>query len=78
VEQLAIALVGELHTSDVASEATWAGLSAAFDDAALVELLLLPGFYRMLAGFLNSAGVQLEPDAPGWPEPPPVSAGAGE
>jgi len=72
-EQLAIALAGELHNDDVASDATWAGLRDALDDAQLVELLLLPGFYRMLAGFLNSAGVQLEPDAPGWPPHPAVS-----
>lgn len=77
-EQLAIALVGDLHDNDVATEATWDGLRAAFDDAGLVELLLLPGFYRMLAGFLNSAGVQLEPDAPGWPDAAAASAGPAE
>jgi hypothetical protein len=28
---------------------------------------MLIGFYRMLAGVLNAAGIQPEPGVPGWP-----------
>jgi hypothetical protein len=29
--------------------------------------LMLAGFYRLVSGLLNSAGVALEPTTPGWP-----------
>ena len=35
--------------------------------AELVELLMVAGFYRLVSGFLNSAGVQLDPGVPGFP-----------
>ena len=38
------------------------------DDRPLVELVVVAGFYRMVSGFLNSAGVQLDAGVPGWPE----------
>src|SRR3546814_2935290 len=66
-ERRVIAMVDELSAKDVVSEPTWEALRADWDDKQLVELLLLPGFYRLLAGFLTSAGVQVEHDAPGWP-----------
>lgn len=71
-ERRVITMVDELSADDIVSDDTWAGLRADWDDRQLVELLLLPGLYRMLAGFLNSAGVQLEADAPGWPDPVPT------
>jgi len=37
------------------------------DDGQRMELLFLVGFYRMLAGFLNSSDVALEADVHGWP-----------
>lgn len=50
-----------LDTGDV-DDATWAALSGRYDEAQLVELLCLVGFYRMVADFLNVAGVELEDD----------------
>ena len=46
---------------------TWSQLAERWDDAELVELLVLAGFYRMVSGFLNSAGVQLDDGVPGFP-----------
>jgi 4-carboxymuconolactone decarboxylase len=43
-------------------EANWGALTARYDDAQLVELLCLVGAYRMVADFLNVAGVELEDD----------------
>lgn len=38
------------------SDATWALLSAVYSVAQLEEIVLLPGFYRMMAGFINYGG----------------------
>lgn len=64
-----IALADELADDDCVGDATWQRLANRWDDAELVELLVLAGFYRMVSGFLNSAGVQLDDGVPGFPEP---------
>jgi alkylhydroperoxidase family enzyme len=43
-------------------ENVWDALAGRYDDAQLVELLCLVGTYRMVADFLNVAGVELEDD----------------
>lgn len=54
-------LIDDLCTDDCASEKTWEALKTTHDDGEIIELLMLIGFYRMNAGFLNSLGVQAEP-----------------
>lgn len=49
------------------SDTTWDGLGERFDDVQRVELVMLVGFYRMTAGFLNATGVQPDDGLPGWP-----------
>jgi hypothetical protein len=49
------------------SDATWQRLATRWSDEELLELLVLAGYYRLVSGLLNSAGVALEPDTPGWP-----------
>ena len=61
IEHATVTMVDELCQDDCVSDATWQALAAEFDDRSLVELLLVTGYYRMLAGFLNSAGVQVDP-----------------
>lgn len=63
-----VALADELCESDVVSEDTWRALSQRWSDAELLELLVLAGFYRLVSGMLNSAGVALEPQTPAWPD----------
>ena len=63
-----IALADDLSTDDCASDATWAALASRWNDDALIELLMIAGFYRLVSGFLNSAGVQLDEGVPGWPQ----------
>jgi 4-carboxymuconolactone decarboxylase len=63
-----IAMVDDLCDDDVVSEATWQRLRARWDEAQLLELLVLTGYYRLVSGMLNSAGVALEPATPGWPD----------
>jgi alkylhydroperoxidase family enzyme len=52
----------ELHAGKRISDATWADLRPLYSDEQLIELCLLAGHYEMLAGTLNSLGV--EPDKP--------------
>ncbi len=63
-----LAMADDLHADDKVADATWAALSARWNPTELVELLVLAGFYRLISGFLNSAGVELDPGTPGWPE----------
>jgi acyl-CoA reductase-like NAD-dependent aldehyde dehydrogenase len=62
-----IAMADELAADDCVTDATWAVLAARWGAAELVELLVVAGFYRLVSGFLNSAGVQLDPGVPGFP-----------
>ena len=66
-DQALVNLADELCSDNVVSELTWSALAARFDDATLLELLMLVGFYRLVSGTLNSTGVALEPGVEGWP-----------
>ncbi|MFK7920105.1 MAG: carboxymuconolactone decarboxylase family protein [Ilumatobacter sp.] len=63
-----IALADDLHADDCVTDSTWAALAKRWDDAQMVELLIVAGFYRLVSGFLNSTGVQLDPGIPSFPE----------
>jgi len=63
-----IAMTDEICSDDCVSDATMQELRADWADAELCELVLLVGMYRMVAGFLNTMGVELDPDTPGWPD----------
>ncbi|MFE8958269.1 carboxymuconolactone decarboxylase family protein [Streptomyces iakyrus] len=62
----------ELNRDATVSEATWAGLAEHFDEAELIEIVMLVGQYHMVAFFLNATGVELEPgfDSAGFTEGP--------
>lgn len=62
-----IALCDDLHADDCVSDETWTDLATRWNEAELVELLVTAGFYRLVSGFLNSAGVQLDDGVPSWP-----------
>ncbi len=62
-----IALADDLHADDCVRDGTWLALSARWNEAELVELLVVAGFYRLVSGLLNSAGVQLDDGVPGFP-----------
>ena len=63
-----LALADDLHADDCVSDVTWSSLSTRWSEPELVELLVVAGFYRLVSGFLNSAGVQLDEGVPGFPE----------
>lgn len=58
----------ELVTSHRLSDRTWAELSGRYPTEQVIEICLLVGQYAMLAGVLNTLGVQLEEGypAPAW------------
>jgi len=65
MERLVLTAVDELHADHCISDTTWAALESHFDVKQLIELPMLAGHYALLAGALNSLGVQPEdPNAP--------------
>jgi alkylhydroperoxidase family enzyme len=52
--------VDELHDGARLSDVTWDALRARYDDAQMIELLMLIGQYHMVAFALNSLGVELD------------------
>jgi 4-carboxymuconolactone decarboxylase len=63
-----VAMVDDLCADDCVSDATWGALRGRWTDEQLVELLFLAGYYRMISGFLNSAGVVRDDGVPGFPD----------
>jgi 4-carboxymuconolactone decarboxylase len=55
--------IDELLATHTVSDERWAALDGLLDDVQRLELLMISGFYAMLAGMLNAVGVELD-DAP--------------
>lgn len=51
----------EMHRDKCVSSATWQLLMEHYSEPLLIEIVMLIGHYEMIAGFLNSAGLELEP-----------------
>jgi alkylhydroperoxidase family enzyme len=66
-DEALIALADEICADDCAGDETFAALRGHWSEPELVELVALVGFYRMVAGLLNTLGVQPEDGLPGWP-----------
>jgi alkylhydroperoxidase family enzyme len=63
-----IALADELHDSTQVTPSTWAALEKVFTPEELVELVVIAGCWRAIAGFTKTAGIPLDDDTPSWPE----------
>ena len=63
-------IVDDLYTDDCVTDATWAKATEHFSVPDIVHLIAAAGCYRVVSGFLNSAGVQLDEGVPGWPAAP--------
>jgi alkylhydroperoxidase family enzyme len=66
-EQAMIAAVDALHHRATLSDGEFAALSAHYDDAKIVEIILLCGFYRTVSYFANALALSLEPNAARFP-----------
>jgi 4-carboxymuconolactone decarboxylase len=57
----------ELHDGATLSDATWAALSARFDETQLLELPLVCGFYHLVSYTANATRIRPEPFAARFP-----------
>lgn len=62
-----ISAVDELADDEDLSDATWEVLAARYDDAQLLDLVMLVGFYRMTCLYVNTIGIERESGITGWP-----------
>jgi len=66
-EALLVRLCDELHRSCGVSDTLWAALREPYSEEALLELLLLAGFYRTVSYLSNALQLPLEPDGARFP-----------
>ena len=66
-DALLIRLCDALHTHATVDEALWTELRASFSEEAILELLLLAGFYRTVSYLTNALRLPLEPYAAEFP-----------
>lgn len=67
-DALLVRLADELHDTATVSDGLWAGLAAGWSPSQLLELVVLAGWYRLIAGVINAARVQPE----SWARPLPA------
>jgi alkylhydroperoxidase family enzyme len=56
----------ELHEDSCVSDDTWGLLTRTYDDAQMIELVMLIGHYHLVSFALNSLGVQRDEGVPGF------------
>ncbi len=64
-ERALLEAADELHASATLGDVTWGALSEVYDEAQLIELVMLVGQYHMVAFALNALRVQIEPGGAG-------------
>lgn len=67
-------IVDDLYADDCVTDTTWAAAEQHFNASDIVHIIAAGGCYRLVSGFLNSAGVQLDEGVPGWPTAPNAPA----
>lgn len=63
-ENQLLRFVDEVFASEGNEVPSWDGLATRYDDQQMMELVLVVGFYRMLAGFINAVRVEIDTAAP--------------
>jgi alkylhydroperoxidase family enzyme len=66
-ETLIVRLVDQLHETAGIDDALWAELAAEFEDAQLIELIMLAGLYHMVSYLTNALRLPNEPWAERFP-----------
>jgi 4-carboxymuconolactone decarboxylase len=69
-DALLVRLADELHHTAHVSDGLWTALSRHWDTPQLIELLIIPGAYRIIAYVANGAQVALEEWAKRFPDAP--------
>jgi alkylhydroperoxidase family enzyme len=67
-EQVLVATADALHDRATLSEAEFAALSAHYDDAKILEIILLCGFYHTVSYLANGLALPLEDKAARFPK----------
>jgi alkylhydroperoxidase family enzyme len=57
----------ELHEDHIVSDETWKALGERYDTKQLMDLVFTVGQYTLVSMALNTFGVQLDPEVPGFP-----------
>lgn len=57
----------ELHEDHIVSDETWRALGERYDTKQLMDLVFTVGQYTLVSMALNTFGVQLDPEVPGFP-----------
>jgi alkylhydroperoxidase family enzyme len=66
-DRLLLRFCDALHTSSTLDDALWAALRARFSEEAMLELLLLAGFYRTVSYLTNALKLPLEANGARFP-----------
>ena len=66
-ERAMLAAVDALHLRSTLSEAEFSDLKAHYEEAKILEIIQLCGFYRMVSYLANSLALPLEPNAARFP-----------
>jgi len=66
-EDLLVAAADELHATSTIGDPTWTRLSERYDEAQLIEIVAVVGYYHQAAYLLNALGVRREPGVVGLP-----------
>ncbi len=69
-ERLLLGLCDQLQAACDIDDALWSALRAVFNEEALLELILLAGFYRTTSYLVTALRLAPEPFAPPFPAPP--------
>ena len=67
-ESTLIRAVDELHSNAFITETTWDELSKKYSREQLMDVIMTVGNYNLVSMLLNSLGVQLDPEVPGFPK----------
>ena len=67
-EKVLISAADELHRDAFITNDTWNKLMEKYSEEQIVDLVATVGNYNLVCMILNTLGVQLEPDFPGFPE----------
>lgn len=60
-------MTDDLYTDDCVSEVTWQELAEHWSTPEIMEFVCSALTYRLVSGFLNTFGVELDDGVPGWP-----------
>lgn len=74
-DALLIRVADELSEGTELTDETWRELASIYDEAQLIEGVMLVGFYRMVCAFILTLRIEREPGVPGWPVRRPARRG---